>query len=138
VITLAVASIGIVFAIFHVTSISLTAALAGFAVGLALMMPGHLLGATGAGDVKLFAAIGTLLGPMHMLTAFAYTAICGGALAIFVAVRRGRLEQTLQDTATFVTSAGANIHQIERPTANNRFAYAPAIAVGTLVAALGF
>ena len=138
VVTLAVATLGILFAIFHVTTVSLVGALAGFTVGLLLMMPGHVIGATGAGDVKLFAAIGTLLGPMHILTAFAYTAICGGALALFVAVRRGRLEQTLQDTATLVTSAGANIQHIERPTANNRFAYAPAIAVGTLVAALGF
>ena len=39
------------------------AALGGIAVGLAVMLPGHLIGATGAGDVKFFAALGTLLGP---------------------------------------------------------------------------
>ena len=43
---------------------------------------GTSLGATGAGDVKLFAAIGTLLGPVPMRTAFLYTAIAGGALAL--------------------------------------------------------
>ena len=35
----------------------------GLVLGLALMLPGHLFGATGAGDVKLFAAAGALLGP---------------------------------------------------------------------------
>ena len=35
----------------------------GMLVGLLLMMPGHLIGATGAGDVKLMAAIGIVSGP---------------------------------------------------------------------------
>ncbi len=34
------------------------------------MLPGHLIGATGAGDVKLFAAAGAFIGPAHILTAF--------------------------------------------------------------------
>jgi len=37
-----------------------------------------------------------------------------------------------------VRSRGANVAEIERATTNNRFAYAPAIAIGALVAALGF
>ena len=35
----------------------------GFVLGLVLMLPGHLLGATGAGDVKLMAAVGAIVGP---------------------------------------------------------------------------
>ena len=67
-----------------------------------------------------------------------YTAILGGVLALAVAVYRGWLHDTLRETATLVMTGGANVAQIERPSADNRFAYAPAIAVGTLVAALGF
>ncbi len=88
--------------------------------------------------MKLFAAVGTLLGPAGVVVAFLYTAILGGALAVIVAVYRGRLETTLQGAATLVLTGGANVAEIERPTANNRFAYAPAIAIGTLAAALGF
>jgi prepilin peptidase CpaA len=102
------------------------------------MLPGHIVGATGAGDVKLFAAVGSILGPAGIAVAFVYTAIFGGALALTAAVLRGRLHDTLQETATLVVTRGANVAQIERPSANNRFAYAPAIALGTLVAALGF
>jgi prepilin peptidase CpaA len=83
------------------------------------MMPGHLLGATGAGDVKLFAASGTLLGPAGMVAAFVYTAIAGGVVASAAVLRRRRQR-----------AAGRAI--------DNYIAYAPAIAVGTVVAALGF
>ena len=136
--TLGITALGISLAAAHWTDRSIAAALGGFAVGLLVMLPGHIVGATGAGDVKLFAAVGTLLGPAGIAAAFVYTAIFGGALALTVAVLRGRLHHTLQETATLVVTGGANVAQIERPSANNRFAYAPAIALGAFVAALGF
>ena len=136
--TLGITALGMTLAAAHLTDRSIAAALGGFAVGFLLMLPGHVVGATGAGDVKLFAAVGTLLGPTGIAVAFVYTAMIGGALALLVAMHRGRLQNTLQETATLVMTGGANVAQIERPSADNRFAYAPAIAVGTLVAALGF
>ena len=108
---------------------SVGASLAGCVLGLALMLPGHLFGATGAGDVKLFAAMGALIGPAHIATAFFYTAIAGGAIAIIVSIRRRRLQQTLAGTARLFAAAAADA-ALESPFANNRFAYAPAIAVG--------
>jgi prepilin peptidase CpaA len=101
------------------------------------MLPAHLIGATGAGDVKLMAALGTLLGPTGVLMAFVYTAIAGGALALLVAVCRGRLRDTIDRTAIFVHTRGANVEDIESAATDNRFAYAPAIAIGALVAAFG-
>jgi prepilin peptidase CpaA len=136
--TLGITVLGMTLAAAHWTDRSITAALGGFAVGLLIMLPGHVIGATGAGDVKLFAAVGTLLGPAGIAVAFVYTAIFGGLLALTVALLRGRLHHTLQETATLVVTGGANVAQIERPSADNRFAYAPAIALGALVAALGF
>jgi prepilin peptidase CpaA len=136
--TLGITALGMTVAAAQLTTISIAGALGGFAVGLVLMLPGHLVGATGAGDVKLFAAIGTLLGPVGIAVAFVYTAILGGALALVVAVHRGRLNHTLEETATLVLTGGANVAKIERPSAGNRFAYAPAIALGALAAALGF
>jgi prepilin peptidase CpaA len=134
--TLGITTLGLTFAAAGLTTTSMAAALGGLLVGLLLMLPGHVIGATGAGDVKLFAAIGTLLGPAGIAVAFVYTAMIGGLLALVVAVHRGRLSRTLEETATLVLTGGANVEQIERPSANNRFAYAPAIALGTLAAAL--
>ena len=60
-------------------------------IGLVLMMPGHALGATGAGDVKLMAAVGSLLGPLVVVNALLFTAVAGGVLAVAVAHAARRL-----------------------------------------------
>ena len=135
--TALLASSGVILAATGLSGVSIGASLAGFALGLALMLPGHLLGATGAGDVKLFAAIGALVGPAHIVTAFLYTALAGGTLALFVAVRRRRLRRTLGGAARLIATAAANTSAIESPLEHNRFAYAPAIAVGVTLASLG-
>ena len=135
VLTLGITAFGLIVAAAHFSALSPTEALLGFAAGLALMLPGHVIGATGAGDVKLFAALGTLLGPRGIVMAFFYTALAGGALAIIVALRRQLLRQTVERATTLVRTGGANVVEIEHATVN-RFAYAPAIAIGSLAAAL--
>ena len=135
--TALLASSGVALAASGLSGVSIGGSLMGLAVGLALMLPGHLVGGTGAGDVKLFAAIGALIGPGHIVTAFLYTALAGGALALVVAVRRRRLRRTLGGTARLIATAAANAQAIESPIEHNRFAYAPAIAVGVTLAALG-
>ena len=135
--TLGIALLGLVLAATHATGIGILGALAGLGVGLLLMLPSYVIGATGGGDVKLLAALGTLLGPSAIVYAFFYTAIAGGALAVLVAVGRRRLRATMVNTAALVTTAGAVAADIERASENNRFAYAPAIALGALAAAMG-
>jgi prepilin peptidase CpaA len=136
--TFGIAIAGMTLAGVHATNVSVWGALAGLAVGLALMLPGHVVGATGAGDVKLFAALGTLLGPARTGMAFLYVALAGAVIAIAVAYQRGRLRTTVEGAAAIVTTGGAAAATVERPAVHNRFAYAPAIALGTLAAALGF
>jgi len=106
-------------------------ALLGLVVGLALMLPGHIIGATGAGDVKLMAAVGAVVGPDVIFRAFLYSAVAGGVLAIVVALRRGRLGTTLTATTNLVTQPVHAKRAIEASDRANRFAYGPAIAVGT-------
>jgi prepilin peptidase CpaA len=109
----------------------------GLALGLALMLPSHVIGATGAGDVKLFAAAGALIGPAPIVMALLYTALAGGVLALVVALKRRRLRRTVGGTVKLIASPASGAAAIEAPLENNRFAYAPAIAVGTFIAALG-
>ena len=134
--TLSLAAAGLAVAAAGIGRVSLAGSLAGLAIGVALMLPGHLFGATGAGDVKLFGASGALLGPAAIVAAFVYTAIAGGVLALVVALGRGRLQRTLGSAAGLVTGA-AKAADVEAATENNRFPYAPAIAVGAIVAAIG-
>lgn len=135
--TLPLAGMGLGLAISGASGLSPVASIGGAIVGLLLMLPGHLLGGTGAGDVKLLAALGFVLGPHKVLSAFLYSAIAGGMLAMSYAVARGRLQSTLRGTAGLVTQPATTKAEIDRP-ANNRFPYAPAIALGCVLAALGF
>jgi prepilin peptidase CpaA len=134
--TALIAGIGLGFAAAGVSGVSLGASLAGFAVGLLLMMPGYALGATGAGDVKLMGAVGTLVGPGTVVTAFAFTAIAGGIMAVVVATRRQRLRSTLAGTGRLIAAPADVRQQIGSASASSRFAYGPAIAVGSVLAAL--
>jgi prepilin peptidase CpaA len=134
--TVPFAALGVAAAATGATGMSVTASLIGVALGMLFMMPGYLFGATGAGDVKLLAAAGAWLGPSEIGVAFLYTAIVGGVLALIVARRRRRLALTLKRAGQVISTRAANVSELEHPMANNRFAYAPAIAAGSLLAAL--
>ena len=125
---------GLTAAIVGASDISVGASLLGLGVGIALMLPGHLFGGTGAGDVKLFGAVGAVVGVERILWAFGYTAIAGGIIAILWALYQGRLAHTLRGVG----------HTLRRPTqtkativsvgAGNAFPYGPAIAIGSVLA----
>jgi prepilin peptidase CpaA len=136
-VTVTTAIAGLVLAASGLSGLSIGRAAAGFLVGLLLMLPGHIFGRMGAGDVKLFAAVGTILGPGRILAAFFYMAIAGGVLAVAFAWRAGRLRRTLGTTGRLLTQPAASRREIESPQAGNRFPYGPAIAAGTILAALG-
>jgi len=138
ILTATLAAIGIGLAAAGFGRVGLGASLLGCLLGLAFMMPGHIFGATGAGDVKLLAAAGALLGPKDTIYAFLYTAIAGGVLALVVAVARRRLSQTLESTSRLVSGGEQARSEIESTSSDNRFAYAPAIAIGVVLVALSW
>ena len=76
--TATMAGIGVGLAASGVSGVSLIGSVLGFIVGFALMLPGHALGATGAGDVKFMAAVGAIVGPAMVVSAFLFTAVAGG------------------------------------------------------------
>lgn len=58
----------------------------GLLLGGGLMLPFFLMHAMGAGDVKLMAAVGAVLGIRWILTVFFFTSLCGGLLAAVVII----------------------------------------------------
>ena len=133
--TMPLAASGVLLAAAGWGTVGIGAALAGWGVGLLLMLPGYLIGATGGGDVKLFAAVGAFLGPSLMVAALVHTAIAGAVLALAVAARRGRVAETINGTSLLVMTGGKYAAALEDPGVRNRFAYAPAIAVGAMLTA---
>ena len=134
--TATMAILGLVLAATQTSGVTVGASLGGLLLGLLLMMPGYALGATGAGDVKLMAAVGAIVGPALVFSAFVCTSIAGGVLAVIVAVKRRRLAATLAQTGRLVAAPGAAPGEIKAATGASRFAYGPAIAVGSLIAIL--
>jgi prepilin peptidase CpaA len=87
--------------------------------------------------VKLMGAVGAFVGPTLVITAFLATAVAGGVLALVVAARRGRVGATLARTGRLVTDRKSAQPLIQGAGGANRFAYGPAIAIGTLLVVFG-
>jgi prepilin peptidase CpaA len=71
--------------------------LAGMGIGLAMLVyfPLYIVRGMGAGDVKLMAAVGALVGPGTWLGIFILTAILGAAIGIVLLLLRRQLRGTL-------------------------------------------
>jgi prepilin peptidase CpaA len=67
----------------------------GCLLGFGLMLMLHVLGAMGAGDVKLFASIGAVVGASLVVPTFLVVALTGGVLAVYTMLRAGSVRQTL-------------------------------------------
>jgi prepilin peptidase CpaA len=110
----------------------------GFLVGLGLLLIPYLLGGMGAGDVKLMAAIGALMGTSFVFYSFIYTALIGGAIALFLIFKsRGFINTiksfvfNLTNVVFFRSNLGSIIIQKDR-TSSISFPYGVAIVLGTL------
>ena len=66
--------------------------LEGAALGFLFLLLPYILGGIGAGDVKLLAVFGALLGPHLIITAFFYGSILGGVIALYKKLKK---EKTL-------------------------------------------
>ncbi len=81
---------------------SLLGAVLGFGIFLAL----YIAGGMGAGDVKLFGAVGALAGPQSLVLVFVFTGLLGGIAAILLARWKGKMQQTLFNTVMLMRNAG--------------------------------
>lgn len=107
----------------------------GFLVGLGLLIIPYLLGGMGAGDVKLMAAIGALMGTGFVFYSFIYTAIFGGVIALFLMIKQRGLMNLLKSsifTLVFFRSNLGSILTKKNHQSSIAFPYGIAIVLGTL------
>ena len=116
--------------------------LAGMALGFGIFVGLYIAGGMGAGDVKLFSAVGALTGPQALVLVFVFTGLLGGIAAAALAISRGRLRETLQQTGELMLDLGRRRwQQVRTSTAAAgpdalRLPYGAVIAGGTLASLL--
>ena len=73
--------------------------LAGCLLAFGLMLLPHIFGALGAGDVKLFAAVGAVIGAPLVIPSFLVVLITGGVAAVLTSLRAGKLIETMRQVS---------------------------------------
>jgi prepilin peptidase CpaA len=81
-VTVPAALLGLAYHATMPAGLGVLASLAGFAVGLALLLVPWLLGGAGMGDVKLLAALGAWLSPKWLLAAFILSMLLASLMAL--------------------------------------------------------
>lgn len=147
--------IALIVAAMTTGATGLLLSIAGFLVGMAVLLPLYALGAMGAGDVKLLGVAGAFLAPYGALVAGVATLILGGVYGILWVIWRAsrpgsrdikidlwfpwlatilpRFASWLSNLANSQDSSG-QLTNADEKRLNNKFAYAPAIASGCLFA----
>lgn len=111
--------------------------LKGLGLGLGLLLLFYMAGGVGAGDVKLLGAVGGLIGPSGVFSAFLITALVGGIYALLLLVRRLGLGGGLRYVRSMfailllVGKSGLTVTQSANPQPKMR--YGVVIALGTML-----
>ena len=141
-ITIPGAALGFALQASHGGSHAAVAALAGASLGLGIFMTLYIAGGMGAGDVKLFSAVGAFTGPQALMLVFICTGLLGGIAAAVLATSRGRFRETLAKTAGLMSDLGRLRWQEVRGAGRGagpdalRLPYGMVIAAGTLMSLL--
>jgi len=72
-------------------------ALGGMGLAFLIYFPLYLLRGMGAGDVKLMAAVGALVGPLNWFGIFVLSNVLGGIAAVFIILTHGRFRKTFSN-----------------------------------------
>jgi len=123
--------------LFGVTGLLMSAK--GMGLALAIYFPLYLLRAMGAGDAKLMAAVGSIVGWGNWLAVFVATAVIGGALGLIVLLFAGRIRKTfwnmgwiLNEILHFRAPYRSSQELDVRSAAGMRMPHGVAIALGSI------
>jgi prepilin peptidase CpaA len=115
--------------------------LEGFALAFLPMFLIHVFGAMGAGDVKLFAAVGSVIGVSMVPLTFLVVVMLGAALAIYTMLRSGTVFSTLHGVLRIFAGImpGWEMPRFAiPPDRKHTIPYGVAIMLGSLIAAAVF
>ena len=110
--------------------------LAGAGTGLGLLILFYMANAMGAGDVKLLAAAGAILGAKGIFITFLITALYGGAYSLIMILTRrdifkGFFRELFNTLLTFLLVRKYDPVRISKKESRPKLCYGLAIALGT-------
>lgn len=121
-------------------------ALKGIILGLAMLLPAFIWGGLGAGDVKLLAAIGALVGPQFVLSAGIYSILVGGVVSFVLLIYHQRFLITIKRIWRYLVYLATRIFffkqistekpSIHEPGKEITFPFGVAISIGTIFSVL--
>ncbi len=111
-ITVPASVLGLAYHAFTAGWLGVGMSLAGFALGLALLLVPWLFGGAGSGNVKLLAALGAWLGPKWLLAAFAVSMVLASTMALslllYTALRQGLWKASKRFTGALRSGAAGS------------------------------
>jgi prepilin peptidase CpaA len=117
------------------------ASLGGCALGFFLMFVLHIFGAMGAGDVKLFAAISSVMGAQLVLPMFFVVILTGGVLGVVSMLQARQMKLTMMRVFQIVLGIlpGHTVPRFAVPTdRRHTIPYGVAITFGSLLSLVVF
>lgn len=114
----------------------LASSVAGCAAALALMFLLRMFGGLGTGDIKLFGAIGALIGIQLVFPTFVIIVLVGGVLAIVSMLVKGTFRQTMPRVWKIFALQGPNGSQNQNQLASvapQSVPYGVAITIGSVI-----
>jgi len=134
-ITFSLAAFGLLYHFYMSGMNGFIFSFSGILAGFGLLILFYLMGGMGAGDVKLMGAVGSILGPGHVLWAFVYSALVGGIYSAFVLYRHSMLRSSLERCVSAPVDFMRTGHWFWSPSPAikkiPRMCYAVAISLGT-------
>ena len=137
--TMAAATTGLIIQVALSGVSGLMTGAGGLVIGLVILLPGYLLRTTGAGDVKLMAAVGAFLGPYWILGAGILSILVGSLIAAAFALSTlvstsatspwPRYKLMLQTMVS--TGRVSYVPPAEGEVMGRKFPFAVSIAIGT-------
>jgi prepilin peptidase CpaA len=119
----------------------MVSSLEGFALAFFPMLLMHIFGAMGAGDVKLFGAVGAVLGVSQVPLAFVVVVMLGAVLAVYTMLRAGTVLSTLHGVLRIFVGIlpGWEMPRFTMaPDRKHTIPYGVAIMLGSLIAVVLF
>jgi prepilin peptidase CpaA len=114
----------------------LAASVGGCVLAFGLMFMLHVFGAMGAGDVKLFAAIGAVTGAHLVLPTFLVVVLTGGVLAMVSIIRSGKVLTTMHRVLQILVGLlpGWSMPRFAVPAdRSHTIPYGVAITIGSII-----